>query len=54
MSSFLEGFGISAAEAMAKGLPLLLSDINTLKEVSQGKALLLNPYNAQSQADLID
>ena len=54
MSSFLEGFGISAAEAMAKGLPLLLSDIATLKEVSQGNALFFNPYNAQSLADLID
>lgn len=53
MSSFLEGFGISAAEAMAKGLPLLLSDIKTLKEVSQGNALFFNPHNPQSLADLI-
>lgn len=53
MSSFLEGFGISAAEAMAKGLPLLLSNINTLKEVSEGNALFFNPYDAQTLADLI-
>ncbi len=53
MSSFLEGFGISAAEAMAKGLPLLLSEINTLKEVSQGNALFFNPYNPQNLANLI-
>ncbi len=51
MSSFLEGFGISAAEAMAIGLPLLLSDINALKEITQGNALFFNPYNAQSLAN---
>src|SRR6185437_10436109 len=53
MSSFLEGFGISAAEAMAIGLPLLLSDINPLKEVSQGNAFFFNPYDAQSLADVL-
>jgi glycosyltransferase involved in cell wall biosynthesis len=51
MSSFLEGFGISAAEAMATGLPLLLSDINSLKEVTKGNAIFFNPYNAQSLAN---
>lgn len=53
MSSFLEGFGISAAEAMAIGLPLLLSDIKVFKEVSHGNALFFNPYSAQSLADII-
>lgn len=53
MSSFLEGFGISAAEAMAIGLPLLLSDIKPLKEVSQGNAFFFDPYEAQSLADVI-
>jgi glycosyltransferase involved in cell wall biosynthesis len=53
MSSFLEGFGISAAEAMAIGLPLLLSGIKPLKEISQNNALFFDPYNAQSFVDVI-
>ncbi len=53
MSSFLEGFGISAAEAMAVGLPLLLSDIKVLREITEGNALFFNPYNAQSLAEAI-
>jgi glycosyltransferase involved in cell wall biosynthesis len=48
MSSFVEGFGISAAEAMSIGLPLLLSDIKVLREVSQSNALFFDPYSAQS------
>jgi glycosyltransferase involved in cell wall biosynthesis len=53
MSSFVEGFGISAAEAMAVGIPLLLSDIKPLKEVSHSNALFFNPYSAQSFVDII-
>ena len=53
MSSFVEGFGISAAEAMSIGLPLLLSDIKALKEVSQNNALFFDPYNAQSFLEII-
>ena len=53
MSSFTEGFGISAAEAMAIGLPLVLSDIKTLREVTHGNALFFDPHNAQSLANVI-
>lgn len=53
MCSFLEGFGISAAEAMAIGLPLLLSDIETLREIFQGNAVFFDPYNPQSFVDVI-
>ncbi len=53
MSSFLEGFGISAAEAMAAGLPLILSDINTFREVSQGNALFFNPKKLESFQSII-
>jgi glycosyltransferase involved in cell wall biosynthesis len=53
MSSLVEGFGISAAEAMAVGLPLLLSDIKVFKEVSDGNAFFFNPSNAQQLADVI-
>jgi len=53
MCSFIEGFGISAAEAMAIGLPLLLSDIAPLREVSQNNALFFDPYNPGSFTKLI-
>lgn len=50
MCSLVEGFGISAAEGMAIGLPLLLSDIKTLREISQGNAIFFNPCDPQSFA----
>jgi glycosyltransferase involved in cell wall biosynthesis len=53
MSSFHEGFGISAAEAMTIGLPVLLSDIKVFKEVSQNNALFFDPYSPQSFADVV-
>ena len=53
MSSFVEGFGISTAEAMAAGLPLLLSDIEVLREVSDGNAIFFDPYDAKTLADAI-
>jgi len=48
MSSFIEGFGVSAAEAMAVGLPLLLSDIKVLREISEGNALFFDPFRPES------
>lgn len=53
MCSFIEGFGISAAEAMAIGLPMLLSDIAPLREVSQDNALFFDPCNPESFTRLI-
>ncbi|MGH2649077.1 MAG: glycosyltransferase family 4 protein [Ginsengibacter sp.] len=53
MCSLVEGFGISAAEAMAIGLPLLLSDIKVLHEVSQENAIFFDPYNPKSFADAV-
>ena len=53
MCSLIEGFGISAAEAMAIGLPLLLSDIDTLKEISHGNAIFFNPHNSASFTDVV-
>jgi len=53
MCSFIEGFGISAAEAMTIGLPLLLSDIPPLREISQGNALFFDPYSPQSFVDVV-
>ncbi|MCP9749924.1 glycosyltransferase family 4 protein [Ferruginibacter sp. HRS2-29] len=51
MSSLHEGFGISVAEAMAIGLPLMLSDIRTLREVSKDNAFFFNPTDAKSLAN---
>jgi len=53
MCSLVEGFGISAAEAMAIGLPLLLSDIAPLREISQNNALFFDPRKPQSFADVV-
>ncbi len=52
-SSTHEGFGIAAAEAMAAGLPLLLSDIRVFHEISFGNALFFNPEDPASFAQLV-
>ena len=48
MPSLYEGFGIAAAEAMAAGLPMLLSDLAVLREVAQGEALFFDPSEPAS------
>jgi L-malate glycosyltransferase len=53
MCSYIEGFGVSAAEAMAAGLPLLLSDIKVLREISQDNALFFDPFSPGSFADIV-
>ncbi len=53
MCSILEGFGISAAEGMAIGLPLLLSDIKTLHEISHDNAIFFDPCSPQSFSDAV-
>jgi glycosyltransferase involved in cell wall biosynthesis len=54
MSSFIEGFGVSAAEAMAVGIPLLLSDIKVLREISEGNALFFDPFKPESFVAVIN
>ncbi|MDE3211831.1 MAG: glycosyltransferase [Bacteroidota bacterium] len=53
MASFQEGFGISAAEAMATGLPLIVSDIEVFREVTLGNALFFNPRDPGSLAAVL-
>lgn len=54
MPSLYEGFGIAAAEAMAVGLPMLLSDIAVLREITHGNALFFNPADPASFTALVE
>jgi len=46
--SLYEGFGLPILEAMACGIPVITSDIPTLKEISGDAALLVDPQNTKS------
>lgn len=46
--SLYEGFGLPAIEAMGCGIPTVLSDLDVLKEVSDGSAEFVDPYNVKS------
>ncbi|MGL6024307.1 MAG: glycosyltransferase family 4 protein, partial [Cetobacterium sp.] len=50
-SSYFEGFGITAVEAMASGIPLIASDVPGLSEVVRGGGLLFAPEN---ENDLVE
>lgn len=53
MPSLYEGCPNAAIEAMATGLPLLLSDLPVMHEVSRGNALFFDPHDPQSFAELM-
>lgn len=53
MPSLYEGCPNAAIEAMAAGLPLLLSDIPVMREVSHGNALFFNQKDLRAFAALI-
>jgi glycosyltransferase involved in cell wall biosynthesis len=53
MPSLYEGFGIAPVEAMATGLPLLLSDLPVLREISYGNALFFDPADPDGLAALL-
>ena len=53
MSSYSEGFGIAAAEAMAVGLPVVASNLGVLKEVTEGNAIFFDPRNENEFAETL-
>ncbi|RYZ28632.1 MAG: glycosyltransferase [Chitinophagaceae bacterium] len=54
MSSLYEGFGIAPVEAMATGLPLLLSDLPVLREITHGNALFFDQLNPETFVKLLN
>ena len=52
-SSAHEGFGLTVIEAMASGLPLLLSDIAVFREITCNNALFFDPQEPDSFVKLI-
>lgn len=53
MPSLFEGYGIAPMEAMAAGMPVLLSDIEVFKEVAGSSPEYFNPNNPSSIAESI-
>ena len=51
--SLIEGFGLPALEAMAVGTPLVVSDIDALREVTGDAALRFDPADPRQLADAI-
>lgn len=48
MCSLHEGFGNAPAEAMAIELPLILNELDVMKEMSKGNALFYNSNDTSS------
>lgn len=48
--SFVEGFGFPPLEALSHGTPVVCSDVPALREVTQGRAVLVPPDDAMAAA----
>lgn len=53
MCSIHEGFGNAPVEAMAVGLPLILNDLDVMKEMSKGNALFYKSNDTDSLAQIL-
>jgi glycosyltransferase involved in cell wall biosynthesis len=53
-ASLYEGFGISIVEAMAVGLPVMVSNLPVLKEVTNNEAIYFNPLDSNSLAQELE
>jgi len=53
LPSLREGFGLVVAEAMAAGLPCIVSDLPALRETYSSAAILVQPSNTQRLAEAI-
>lgn len=52
-SSHWEGFGLTAVEMMAAGLPVVASSVEGLRQVVEGAGILFEAGNAQELADAV-
>jgi glycosyltransferase involved in cell wall biosynthesis len=53
LPSLYEGFGFTSLEAMARGCPVVESDIPALREVSGDGAMLVAPHDRQAWAEAL-
>ena len=53
MPSIFEGYGIAPVEAMAVGLPVILSDLEVFHEITNKNAIFFNPHDPESISNAI-
>ena len=54
LPSLYEGFGIPVIEAMACGVPTLVSNVGSLPEVVQDASVIVDPFSVEEIANGID